>query len=365
MVSEGPKPRNGVMDIQAYVPGAHAVEGHAEPIILSANETPLGPSPKAVEAFQQLAGKLSRYPDGAMTDLRQAIAQVYGLNPNNIVCGSGSDELLSLLAQSYLSAGDEAIFTEHGFLVYRIAILASGATPVVAPEQNMTASMDAILDCVTDKTKIVFLANPNNPTGTYVPFDEVRRLRRELPEHVLLVLDAAYAEYVRRNDYESGLELVATTNNTVMTRTFSKIYGLAALRLGWVYCPQEVAGVLNRVRGPFNVNAAASAAGAAAIADVEHVERARVHNDEWLPWLTAEVRKLGLDVTDSVGNFVLIHFDKAEGKSAADADAYLKSKGIIARGTGGYGLANSLRVTIGTGAENKAVVRALQDYLTG
>ena len=365
MVSEGPKPRKGVMDIQAYVPGAHAVEGHADPIILSANETPLGPSPKAVEAFQGLAGKLERYPDGAMTVLRDAIAQVYGLNPDNIVCGSGSDELLSLLAQSYLSAGDEAIFTEHGFLVYRIAILAAGATPVVASESNMTASVDAILACVTDQTKIVFLANPNNPTGTYVPFDEVRRLRQELPEGVLLVLDAAYAEYVRRNDYESGLELVATTNNTVMTRTFSKIYGLAALRLGWVYCPQDVAAVLNRVRGPFNVNAAALAAGAAAIADTEHVERARVHNDKWLPWLTSELRSLGLDVTDSVGNFVLVHFDKVDGKTAPDADAYLKSKGIIARATGGYGLGNSLRITVGTETENQAVVAAFKDYLAG
>ncbi|MEM7746812.1 MAG: histidinol-phosphate transaminase [Pseudomonadota bacterium] len=364
MVSEGPKPRNGVMDIQAYVPGAHAVEGHADPIILSANETPLGPSPKAVAAFESLAGKLERYPDGAMTKLRDAIAQVYGLNPDNIVCGSGSDELLSMLAQSYLSAGDEAIFTEHGFLVYRIAILAAGATPVVAPERSMTASVDTILERVTEKTKVVFLANPNNPTGTYVPFDEVRRLRQALPQGVLLVLDAAYAEYVRRNDYESGLELVATTNNTVMTRTFSKIYGLAALRLGWAYCPQEVAGVLNRVRGPFNVNAAALAAGAAAIADAEHVERARVHNDQWLPWLTSAVRDLGLDVTDSVGNFVLIHFDKANGKSAAAADAYLKSKGIIARGTGGYGLANSLRVTVGAEAENQAVVAALRDFLS-
>ena len=364
MVSEGPKPRNGVMDIQAYVPGAHAVEGHADPIILSANETPLGPSPKAVDAFQSLAGKLERYPDGAMTSLRGAIAQVYGLNPDNIVCGSGSDELLSLLAQSYLSAGDEAIFTEHGFLVYRIAILAAGATPVVAPERNMTASVDTILECVTDKTKVVFLANPNNPTGTYVPFDEVRRLRQALPQSVLLVLDAAYAEYVRRNDYESGLELVATTNNTVMTRTFSKIYGLAALRLGWAYCPQEVAGVLNRVRGPFNVNAAALAAGAAAIADAEHVERARVHNDQWLPWLISQIRELGLDVTDSVGNFVLIHFNGTGGKSAAAADAYLKSRGIIARGTGGYGLANSLRVTVGAEAENQAVVAALKDFLS-
>ena len=365
MSTTSPDPRKGVLDINAYVPGAHAVEGHSDPIILSANETPLGPSPKAVEAFKALADKLERYPDGAGTELREAIARVYGLNANNIVCGAGSDELLSMLAQAYLSSGDEAIYTEHGFLVYRIAILASGATPVVAPETNFTADIDAILKCVTPKTKAVFLANPNNPTGTYVPFGEVRRLREELPDRVLLVLDAAYAEYVRRNDYEAGLELVATTSNTVMTRTFSKIYGLAALRLGWAYCPAEVAGVLNRVRGPFNVGAPAIAAGAVAIADREHIERARAHNDQWLPWMTEEVRKLDLTVTDSVGNFILIHFPAVAEKSAAAADQFLRSNGIIGRGTGGYGLGNCLRITIGTESDNRAVIDALRRFVSG
>ncbi len=352
------------MDIQAYIPGAHALEGHADPIVLSANETPLGASPKAVEAYRALADKLARYPDGAATQLREAIAAVYGLNADNIVCGAGSDEVLSLLAQGYLSRGDEAIYTEHGFLVYRIAILAAGATPVVAEERALTADVDAILACVTPRTKAVFLANPNNPTGTYVPIGEVRRLRAGLPDDVLLVIDAAYAEYVRRNDYESGLELVATTNNTVMTRTFSKIYGLAGLRLGWAYCPSDVAGVLNRIRGPFNVGAPTIAAGAAAIGDLAHIERAREHNDRWLPWLTAEVRKLGLEVTDSVGNFILIHFPKEDGRDAAAADKFLKSQGIIGRGTGGYGLAHCLRITIGAEHENKAVVEALRKFVS-
>lgn len=365
MTKPSPTPRKGVLDINAYVPGAHAVDGHAEPIVLSANETPLGPSPKAIEAYQAAAQRLHRYPDGSAAELRTAIARQFGLNADNIVCGSGSDELLSMLAQAYLNAGDEAIYTQYGFLVYRIAILSAGATPVIAPEQEQTADVDAILACVTPKTKMVFLANPNNPTGTYIPIEEVRRLREGLPDSVVLVLDAAYAEYVRRNDYESGLELVATTNNTVMTRTFSKIYGLAALRIGWAYCPAEIAGVLNRVRGPFNLSAPSIAAGAAAIADLDHIERARVHNDQWLPWLMQELRGLGFEVTESVGNFVLVHFPDDDGRSARAADTFLQKRGIIARGTGGYGLANALRITVGTEAENRAVVEALSAFRTG
>ena len=365
MTKPSPAPRSGILDINAYVPGGHDLPGIDEPIVLSANETPLGPSPAAVEAFRALAGNLARYPDGSAEQLRTAIARVYGLNADNIVCGCGSDELISLLAQCYLSPGDEAIFTEHGFLVYRIATLAAGATPVVAPESNLTTDVDAILKCVSDRTKVVFLANPNNPTGTYIPIDEVRRLREGLRSDIVLVLDAAYAEYVSRNDYEAGLELVSTSTNTVMTRTFSKIYGLAALRLGWAYCPAEIAGVLNRTRGPFNVNAAAIAAGTEAIADIAHLDRARAHNDQWLPWTTSELRRLGLEVTESVGNFILIHFDESGEKTAAAADAHLRQKGIIVRGTGGYGLGHCLRMTIGTEAENRAVVDALREFMAG
>src|SRR5436309_1862589 len=241
---ERPTPRPGVMAINAYVPGKSSAPGVAKVFKLSSNETPLGPSPRAVEAYRGVAGHLQDYPDGSATDLREAIGRVFGLDPNRIVCGAGSDDLLNLLARAYLADCDEAIHTTHGFLVYPIATLGSGATPVVAPEKDFTANVDEILKRVTPKTKMVFLANPNNPTGTYLPFDEVKRLHRGLPPHVLFVVDAAYAEYVRRNDYAAGIELVATSENVVMLRTFSKIYGLAALRLGWLYGPAHLVDVI-------------------------------------------------------------------------------------------------------------------------
>src|SRR4051812_13220132 len=281
-----PQPRPGVLAIDPYVPGKSTAPGVARVFKLSSNETPLGPSPKAVAAYRAVAEHLEDYPDGASTALREAIGRAFGLDPGRIICGAGSDDLLNLIADAYLCDGDEAIHTTHGFLVYPIATLGSGAKPVAAAEKNYTADVDAILAAVTERTKIVFLANPNNPTGTYVPFDEVKRLHGALPPHVLLVLDAAYAEYVRRNDYEAGIELVATCENVVMCRTFSKIYGLAALRLGWLYGPAHVVDAINRIRGPFNVNAAAIAAGIAALADVAHVQRSREHNEKWLPRLT-------------------------------------------------------------------------------
>lgn len=358
-----PKPRPGVLDIEAYVPGEAHVPGGLKPIKLSSNETPLGPSPRAVDAFKTAAIELERYPDGQAAELRQAIARRFGLDANRIVCGAGSDELISLIAHAYLGPGDEGVFTEHGFLLYRIVVLAAGATPVVVPEKNLTADVDAILAHITPRTRVVFLANPNNPTGTYLPIDEVRRLRAGLPDEALLVLDAAYAEYVRRNDYEAGLELVATTENTVMTRTFSKIFGLAGLRIGWAYCPLAVADALNRIRGPFNLSTPAIAAGAAAMNDWSHVEAAIAHNEEWRPWLTAEIEKLGLEVTPSVANFLLIHFPAEAGRDAAACDAFLKTRGIILRRVGGYGLPDALRLTIGTADENRKVQDALAAFV--
>ncbi len=363
MTNSAPAPRPGVLAIEAYVPGESKVPGGVKPIKLSSNETPLGPSPAAVAAFKAAAADLERYPDGQATSLRQAIGKRYGLDPARIVCGAGSDELLTMLAHAYLGPGDEAIYTQHGFLVYRIAILACGATPVVAGETNLTADVDQILAKVTARTRMVFLANPNNPTGTYLPIGEVKRLRAALPGHAVLVLDGAYAEYVRRNDYESGIELVATTNNTVMTRTFSKIFGLAALRIGWAYCPAEIADALNRIRGPFNMSAPSILAGAAAMEDVGHVEKAVVHNDEWLGWLTREIETLGLRVTPSVANFLLMHFPAQAGKGAAACDEFLKSRGIILRRVTSYGLPDCLRLTVGTGEENRAVVAALSAFL--
>lgn len=357
-----PQPKPGVMDIHAYVPGKESAPGVARVWKLSSNETPLGASRAAIEAAQRVLERPELYPDGQSMALREAIGAAHGLNPANIMCTNGSDEALGLLAQTYLLPGDEGIFTEHGFLVYRIYIQAAGAVPVVVRETEERADVDAILAAVTERTRIVFLANPNNPTGTYIPFEEVRRLHAGLPKNVLLVLDAAYAEYVRRNDYEAGVELVAANENVVMTRTFSKIHGLAGLRIGWIYAPTHVLDALNRVRGPFNVNAVAIAAGAAAVSDRAHVEKAAVFNERWISWVSGEMQRLGLRVTPSVGNFVLIHFD-GSGKSAAEADEFLTSRGYILRRVAGYGFPNALRMSIGSEEANRGVVASLAELL--
>jgi histidinol-phosphate aminotransferase len=360
-----PKPRPGVLDIEAYVPGKSTAPGVAKVFKLSSNETPLGPSPRAVAAYQAVGAHLEDYPDGSASALREAIGRAFGLDPDRIICGGGSDDLLNLLARAYLADGDEAIHTTHGFLVYPIATRGTGATPVAAPETDYTASVDAILAAVTKKTKIVFLANPNNPTGTYISFDEVKRLHRSLPQQTLLVLDAAYAEYVRRNDYESGIELVATSENVVMTRTFSKIHGLAALRLGWIFGPAHVIAAINRIRGPFNVNAPAIAAGIAAIEDHAHQERSREDNTRWLGWLTQEIEKLGLKVTPSVANFLLIHFPETKSRTAKEANAFLTARGLVLRQLGAYKLPNALRMSVGTEEANRLVVAALKEFLAG
>ncbi|MBZ9859398.1 histidinol-phosphate transaminase [Mesorhizobium sp. CA12] len=358
-----PTPRAGIMDIEAYVPGkSNAPAGVTKVYKLSANENPLGPSPKAIEAAREVAAKLDVYPDGTARRLREAIAEVHGLNPANIICSNGSDEILGLLAQTYLAPGDEAVFTEHAFMVYKIYIQAAGAKPVAVKETDERADVDAILAAVTPATRIVFLANPNNPTGTYVPFQEVRRLHAALPKNVLLVLDAAYAEYVRRNDYEAGIELAGSSENVVMTRTFSKL-GLGGARIGWMYGPAHIVDAINRIRGPFNVNATAIEAGIAAIRDRAHIERSVAHNEKWLAWLGAELTGLGLRVTPSVGNFVLIHFPDGEKHSAAAADDYLSARGYILRRVTGYGFPNALRMSVGTEEANRGVIDALTTFL--
>lgn len=358
-----PVPRAGVLSIAAYVPGKSSATGGQKLHKLSSNETPLGASPKAIAAFKAVGESLELYPDGSASALREAIGKAYGLDPDRIVCGNGSDDLLHLLTEAYVGEGDEGLYPQYGFLVYPIAIKTAGGTPVVAPEKNLTVDVDALLAAVTEKTKIVFLANPGNPTGTYLPFDEVRRLAAGLPKSVLLVLDAAYAEYVRRNDYEAGLELVATSDNVVMCRTFSKIHGLAGLRLGWMYGPAHVVDAVNRIRGPFNVNAAALAAGVAAIEDKAHAQAAADHNEVWLPKVTAALEALGLSVAPSVANFILIRFPDRDGKRAPEADAFLQSRGIVVRRMEAYGLAHSLRMTIGDAEANEAVIAALTDFL--
>jgi histidinol-phosphate aminotransferase len=332
---------------------------------LSANETPFGPSPKAKEAYKHAAEHLEDYPEGTSRVLREAIGRAFGLDPDRIICGAGSDEILNLLAHTYLKHGDEAISTTHGFLVYPIATMANGGKNVIAAEKDFTANVDAILQAVTPKTKLVWLANPNNPTGTYIPFDEVKRLRAGLPSHVVLVLDAAYADYVSRNDYELGIELVATTDNTVVTHTFSKIHGLAALRVGWMFGPAHIIDAVNRIRGPFNVSTPAMLAAVAAIEDTAHQEMSKVHTEKWRNWLTEEISKLGLKVTPSVANFVLIHFPTEKGKTSDEADAFLTKRGLVLRALKNYKLPHSLRMTIGTEEANRLVVEGLREFMSG
>jgi histidinol-phosphate aminotransferase len=357
--------RPGILDIAPYVGGEAGLAGQQKVIRLASNENPLGPSPGAVEAYRKLATQLHRYPDGGSVKLREAIGRRFGLEPARLVCGAGSDELIGLLMRAYAGPGDEVVYSRHGFLMYPIAAKSVGATPVAAPEKNLTADVDALLAAVSPKTRIVFLANPNNPTGSYLPAEEVARLRRSLRADILLVIDAAYAEYVTRNDYEAGVGLVDGGDNVAMTRTFSKIYGLAALRLGWAYCPAGVADVLNRLRGPFNVTAPAHAAGIAALEDMAHTEQARAHNARWLAWFTEQATALGLVAAPSVGNFVLLRFPANGGRDADQAHAFLNGRGIIPRKMGAYGLADSLRITIGLEDEMKAVAAALADFMAG
>jgi histidinol-phosphate aminotransferase len=362
--SAGPKPRPGILDIDPYVGGeAHAAPHPrlGRPVRLASNEGAFGPSPRAMAAYRAVAEELHRYPDGGATVLRDAIGRRFGLDPARIVCGSGSDELIALLSKSFAGPGDEILYSRHGFLMYALSAKAAGATPVAAPERDRATDVDALLAAVTPRTRIVYLANPNNPTGFLLPSREIERLHAGLPADVLLAIDAAYAEYIEDPDYSAGAELVERTGNTVMLRTFSKIYGLGALRLGWAYCPPAIADVLNRARGPFNVSAAAQAAGAAALEDHDFLAESRAHNLRWRGWLAEELRGLGLTPYPSAGNFVLVGFGDRDAEAARQ---FLKARGILVRQMGAYQLPDCLRISIGTEAEMRAVVEALAEHLS-
>lgn len=352
-----PQPKAGIMNISPYV-GGKSKAGTTRVIKLSSNENPWGPSPKAIAAFQEQAANLHRYPDGGHAALREAIAAAHGLPEADLICGAGSDELLGLTVHAFAGPGDEVLFTEHGFLMYRIYTQGNGATPVTAPERDLRADVDALLAAVTPRTKIVFLANPNNPTGSVIPFSEVRRLRAALPAHIILGLDAAYAEYLDQPDYEAGHALVAEGSNTIVYRTFSKIYGLPALRLGWAHAPQHIIDVLNRVRSPFNVNSAALAAGIAAVQDKAYVSEMRRKNAAELARVTDAMRALGYNVVPSTTNFLLVHF----GTQVKEVNAHLMAQGLIVREVAGYGLPEFLRISIGTEEENGLLIDAISDF---
>lgn len=361
-MSQKPVPKPGILDIAPYVGGkAHGNNG-AHAAKLSSNETPLGASKAAVKAFVESAHSLHRYPDGGAIKLRNAIAEVYKLPADKLVCGAGSDELIGLLIHAYAGIGDEILISQHGFLMYKIYAQSYGVTTIAAPEKNLRTDVDAMLAKLTNKTRIVFVANPNNPTGSYITKQEIKKLHAGLPSHVLLVVDAAYSEYADQPDYSDGSELVPHHENVVVLHTFSKIYGLSSLRLGWGYGPPHVVDVINRIRGPFNVSTPSIEAGIAAVKDVAYVKFSREFNHQWVEWLSKELTALGLKVYPSIGNFVLVEFK--EGKhSAPAANKFLADHGLVVREVGGYGLPHCLRISIGLEEDNRTIVKLLKDFL--
>ncbi len=353
------KPQPGIMDITLYQGGASTVAGHENVLKLSSNENPFGPSEKARAAVSRAAHSMHIYPSTDHASLRAAIAETYDLNANQIMCGNGSGELLHLLAQAYAGPGDEVLFTEYGFAMYPIYARASSATPVVVKERDRVVDVDAILDGCTKKTRLVYIANPANPTGTMLGQAELKRLADGLPDRALLVLDGAYAEFV--DGYDGGAELIAERDNVVMTRTFSKIYGLGGLRIGWCYGPQEIIDVLSRIRGPFNLSAAALAGAEAAIRDRAYVEKCRAENTRWREWMATALAEIGVPSDTSTANFILARFGSEE--EAEGCDAHLKSQGIVVRMAKGYGFANCLRITVGDESACRRVVHAIGQFM--
>ncbi|WP_172331571.1 histidinol-phosphate transaminase [Mangrovicoccus sp. HB161399] len=351
-------PQPGIMEIALYESGQSKVEGVSEVIKLSSNENPYGPSPKAAEAFRAAAANLHRYPSTDHAELRAAIGEVHGLDPARIICGVGSDEIINLLCQAYAGPGDEVLQTEHGFSMYRISALAAGASSVSVAERERVTDVDALLAGVTERTKLAFIANPNNPTGTMIGGNELAKLAAGLPENVILVLDGAYAEFV--DGYDGGASLVDLHPNVVMTRTFSKLYGLGGLRIGWGYAQKEIIDVLNRIRGPFNLGECQLAAAEAAIRDRDFAAKCLAENSRLRGWLAQALADLGIHSDTSCANFILARF--ADRGEAVACDAFLKSRGLIVRQVAGYGLPNCLRITIGDERSCRLVAEAVAAF---
>ncbi|MDQ2093796.1 histidinol-phosphate transaminase [Rhodalgimonas zhirmunskyi] len=354
-------PQPGIMEIDLYVGGKSALAGHAEVLKLSSNENPLGPPPSAIAAMQEAAPRAHLYPSTDHAALRHAIAEAHDLDPERIICGVGSDEVLQFVTQAYAGPGDEIIHTEHGFSMYPILTHMAGATPVRVPEKDRVVDVDAILAAVTERTRIVLLTNPGNPTGTRLSDAELTRLADGLPGDVILVIDSAYAEYAE--GYDGGKSLAETRDNILMTRTFSKIYGLGGLRLGWGYGPRGMIEVMTRIRQPFNLSVLHLAAGEVAARDQDWVSHCAALNADQRARLTGALRQLGIACDDSDTNFVLARF--ADETQAIAADTALQSEGIIVRRVGGYGFPEGLRITVGDEAQTGRVIAALTRWREG
>ncbi|OAN73164.1 histidinol-phosphate transaminase [Jannaschia sp. EhC01] len=349
------RPQPGILDIALYQGGASKIAGHAAPLKLSSNENPFGPSPAAVAAMADALADAHRYPSTDHADLRAAIAEVHGLEADNIICGVGSDEIIHFLCQCYAGPGDEVLYTQHGFGMYPIAAKAAGATPVQVAEVDRTVDVDTLLAGITEQTRLIFIANPSNPCATMIDNGEIMRLADALPDQCLLILDGAYVEFA--DGYDGGKALVAARDNVVMTRTFSKVYGLGGLRVGYGYGPRHVIDTLNRIRGPFNLSTVALAGAEAAVRDVDWVAECLRVNAAERARLVGGLRQLGLACDDSHANFVLARF---EDEAAADAaDAHLKADGIIVRAPKSYGLPDCLRITVGRPDDNSRVLASL------
>jgi histidinol-phosphate aminotransferase len=355
------QPRLGILQIDPYVGGESQLGGFAKFHKLSSNENPLGPSPKAIAAFHAAAGSLERYPSSDHASLRVAIGKVHGVDPARVICGDGSDEVISWLCYAYAGQGDEVLYTEHGFAMYKICALASGATTVVADETDRYIDVDKLLSACTERTRLVFLANPANPTGTLLSNEQLAAIADGLPNKALLVIDGAYAEFA--DGYDGGLAVLEARQNVMMTRTFSKIYGLGSLRVGWGYGPAAIVSVLNRVRGPFNVSAAGLAAAEAAVLDESYTTHCKAENAKWRNWLRMELASLGIACEPAHGNFVLARF--ATPNAAQSADAHLRSAGIIVRQVKGYGLPDCLRITVGNEESMRVLIAELTTFMKG
>jgi len=343
------------------VPGKSGTGKKQSIIKLSSNETPLGTSAKALDAIKKSFDIPSRYPDGSAVELRKSLANFNNLNMNNIICGNGSDEILSMFANCFAGQNDEIIYSEHGFLVYPIATKAAGAIPIIAKEKNYKANVEEIIKVCSSKTKVCFIANPNNPTGTYLTRDELITLRQKLPIDCLLVIDSAYAEYVEKEDYTNGFDLVNKFENVACTRTFSKIYGLAALRIGWAYASLDVIDYLNRIRLPFNINTIAQNAAIAAIQDQVFIKKAIQHNNIWKHFIEKELIDIGINIIPGVGNFVLAQYNNIE--QANNCYIYLEENNIFVRKVSEYGLADCLRITVGLEEENIYLIKIIKNFI--
>ena len=361
--AQRPTPKPGILDIAPYVPGKAKVDGVEHPLKLSANENILGSSPLAREAFATAIDHLHMYPEGRSNMLRAAIGEKYGLEPERLLFGCGSDEIFQLINQTFLEPGDNIVQGQYGFGAYAIGARACQAEVRFAPEKDYRIDVDELLKLVDGRTRAVFVANPGNPTGTWVGGAEIRRLHAALPPSVILVLDGAYAEFVDDPGFEAGAAMVREFDNVVMTRTFSNLHGLAALRVGWAYMPEEMAAAVDRIRLPFNVNIPAQLAAVAALGDDDFQARSLALVAQWRPWLAQQLGGLGLEAIPSAANFILVGFPKTPGRTAKEAEAFLASRGIIVRGVTGYGLPDHLRMTIGLEEHNRALVEALADFM--